>query len=67
MAYDFMYDNEKIVINEMSYCYASSAVSQCNGYWDSNLNWHDKKMKPEEAHVEDFIKEVEKKINKRGS
>ena len=53
MAYDFMYDDNKVVINEISYCYGPG-TRECLGYWDSNLNWHEKKMKPEEAHVEDW-------------
>lgn len=59
MAYDFMYNKDKVVINEISYCYMSSAVAKCEGYWDSNLNWHAQKMCPEEAHIEDFIKKIE--------
>ena len=62
MAYDFMYDNNKVVINEISYCYGPG-TRECKGYWDSNLNWHDKQMSPEEAHVEDFLEIVKKKVH----
>ena len=61
MAYDFMYDEDKVVINEMSYCYSAEAVGKCSGYWDNNLKWHEKQMMPQEAHVEDFLNEIKKK------
>lgn len=62
MAYDFMYWNNKVVINEISYCYGSG-TRECKGYWDSKLNWHDRQMSPEEAHVEDFLEIVKKKVH----
>ena len=61
MAYDFMYDEDKVVINEISYCYGPG-TRECKGYWDKDLNWHDRQMSPEEAHVEDFLEIVRKKV-----
>ena len=63
MAYDFMYDENKLVINEMSYCYSGEAVGKCKGYWDNNMNWIEKQMLPQEAHVEDFLEIVKKKVH----
>lgn len=62
MAYDLMYDKEKVVINEISYCYGPG-TRECKGYWDSKLNWHDRQMLPEEAHIEDFLETVKRKVN----
>ena len=63
MAYDFMYDGDKVVINEISYCYGPG-TRECEGYWDSNLKWHQQKMYPEEAHIEDFLEEVKRRSEK---
>lgn len=56
MAYDFLLDKTgKPLVNEISYCYLSSAVYECPGWWDRDLKWHPGHTWPEEAHVEDFI------------
>jgi hypothetical protein len=48
MSYDFLYDEDRNpVIVEMSYVFGSkfgSKVSECPGYWDSEMNWHEKQM-----------------------
>lgn len=60
MAYDFLLDEEgKPVINEMSYGYLDEAVFKCPGHWDQDLIWHEGNMWPEQAHIEDFVKEME--------
>ena len=62
MAYDIMYDNSRrLVINEISYCYVFKAVYGANGYWDANLDWHEEKMYPQDAMVQDLIKRIEEK------
>ena len=62
MAYDFLRDEENnILLTEISYGYADWAVHKCPGYWDRKLRWFEGHIWPEEAHVEDFIKLVEKK------
>jgi hypothetical protein len=59
MAYDFLTARDgSVLLNEISYCYMSSAVHECPGYWDRDLNWHSGHIWPEEAHVEDFVKEL---------
>lgn len=63
MAYDFLINNGKPIVNEMSYGYLDKAVYDCPGHWDNDLNWHEGNMWPEEAHVIDFIDEV-KNYNK---
>lgn len=60
MAYDFLYDTtEKLCVVEMSFGYQNIAVHDCPGHWDSNLNWHEGNMWPEEAHIIDFIHDIE--------
>lgn len=56
MAYDFLKNSkEEYLINEISYSYRSKPVEDCNGYWDKDLNFINKRISPEEAIVEDFI------------
>lgn len=59
MAYDFLFKEETPVINEISYTFASWAIHQCPGYWDSSLNWHNGQMWVEEAQIEDFLSEIQ--------
>jgi RimK-like ATP-grasp domain len=40
LAYDFVYENDKPLIIEVSYGYANEAYDPVQGYWDKNLNWH---------------------------
>jgi len=48
MAYDFIYDTDMHpVIIEISYVFGAtlgSKISDCPGYWDDKLNWHQKRM-----------------------
>jgi hypothetical protein len=55
VAIDGLRDGEKRVVGEVSYTYTSWAVHACPGHWDSELNWHEGKMWPEEAQVLDFM------------
>lgn len=61
MAFDFLFrgEGQEPVVVEVSYCYADWAVERCPGHWDSQLQWHEGHLWPEEAHVEDFLKRVE--------
>ena len=59
MAYDFLLDAQgQPLINEMSYGYVDTTVYRCPGHWDSSMRWHDGHMWPEEAHVIDFVNEI---------
>ena len=58
MAFDFLYKGGSPVVCEISYTFISSAVERCPGHWDSELNWHDGRMWPEEAQVADFMVQV---------
>ena len=56
MAYDFL-KNEKgePEFCEISYTYVSSAVHNCPGYWDAELNWHEGRYWPEHLHLMDAL------------
>jgi len=59
VAFDFIWDNEEPKIVEISYCFSmGSAYDDCPGYWDSNLNWHEKIVNPQYFMIEDFIEEL---------
>jgi len=59
LAFDFIYSAGKPLIVEISYAFAQGwAYDQCPGYWDKELNWHDKPINPQKFIVEDFIKQL---------
>lgn len=60
IAFDFVYDNHKPLIVEMSYGFAIEAYDFCEGYWDNNLNWYEGKFNPQEWMVEDLVSVIEK-------
>lgn len=42
MAYDFLYGPDgEIKFTEISYAFVDTAIHDCLGYWDSDLNWHE--------------------------
>ena len=61
MAFDILYSGpeQKPVIVEISYCYVDWMVQKCPGHWDSTLSWHEGPLWPEDAHVQDFLKQIE--------
>ena len=46
------------VVGEISYTYVSWMVQSCPGQWDRQLNWHEGRMWPEEAQIQDFLKRL---------
>lgn len=58
IAFDFVLDNGKPLIVEISYCYAIEAYDNCRGFWDQNMNWHEGRFNPQEWMVENLIKEM---------
>jgi len=60
MAFDFIEGKgSKPLIVEVSYCYVSSAVRDCQGYWDMNLQWHEGTIWPQDAILEDLLAEAQ--------
>lgn len=62
LAFDFIFDQyNEPRITEISYCYISKYVYTCPGYWDDKLNRHEGNIWPEDAILEDLIKELNSK------
>lgn len=58
-AFDFIFDKEKNPkIGEISYCYQSKAVYDCPGFWDKDMKWHEGHIWPEDAILEDLLREI---------
>jgi len=56
LAFDFVYDEQRQPrIVEVSFGYAPGPVHDCNGFWDTELNWHEGALWPEEAILHDLI------------
>jgi hypothetical protein len=57
-AIDGLWSGKQPVVGEISYTYASWAVHDCPGYWDTNMVWHEGHMWPEEAQIQDFVERL---------
>ena len=56
LAFDFLFNPQlEPLIGEISYCYMSSAVHACEGYWDHQGAWHPGHTWPEEAILKDIL------------
>lgn len=58
MAYDFLFNQNRPVIIEISYGFVDKIVKGCPGHWKPDVNWVPGPMWPEEAQVDDFIAEI---------
>lgn len=60
LAFDFLFrgSEREPVVGEISYAYVDWMVEMCPGHWDAGLNWHEGRLWPEEAHVEDFLARI---------
>lgn len=56
IAFDFVFDNDKPLIVEVSYGFAPKAYDKCEGYWDSDLVFHKEKIMPQFWMVQNMIK-----------
>lgn len=66
VAFDYIMDNLNIpLIIEMSYGFGVKGISKAPGYWDSNLQWHQELVSPQEWIIEDLIEDIECKCNKK--
>jgi glutathione synthase/RimK-type ligase-like ATP-grasp enzyme len=61
MAFDFVFTgmNQPMIL-EISYSYNAQAVHSCAGHWDTNLNWHEGSMWPQDAILIDLLDEIER-------
>ncbi len=46
IAYDFVLDNNKPLLIEISYGFANGGYDACVGYWDEQMNWHEGTFNP---------------------
>lgn len=59
VAFDFIYFNGTPLVVEISYCFTSLGVyEKCEGYWDSELNWHEGPFNPYGWMVDTLLKEM---------
>jgi len=57
MAYDFLYNEQKeLEICEISYTYVDSAVYNCPGYWDTDMQFHEGHFWPQFCVLQDALK-----------
>ena len=60
MAYDFVYQEGKPLVVEISYGFAVEGYDPCVGYWDRDMTWHEGKFNPYGWMVEDLMRSIEK-------
>ncbi|HNP33137.1 MAG TPA: hypothetical protein PKN96_07575 [Flavobacterium sp.] len=46
IAYDFVLDNDKPLLIEISYGFANAGYDACVGYWDEQMNWYEGTFNP---------------------
>ncbi|MFZ4455594.1 MAG: ATP-grasp domain-containing protein [Bacteroidales bacterium] len=57
LAFDFVYQNGKPLIVEISYGFALNGYDPCVGYWTSDMNWHEGSFNPQEWMIDLVLKE----------
>jgi hypothetical protein len=63
-AYDFIYsENGEPVIIELSCFFGTKGSSKCSGYWDRNLNFHEKSIEPSEWILRNLLKSDIENVN----
>lgn len=60
MAYDFVYQEGKPIVVEISYGFAVEGYDPCVGYWDKDMTWHEGKFNPYGWMVEDVLRSIER-------
>ena len=46
VAFDYVYQNEKPLVVEISYGFSAEVYDPCVGYWDKNMNWYEGRFNP---------------------
>jgi len=59
LAFDYVFDNGKPGLLEISYAFLQAGYRECPGYWDETLTWHEGAFIPEWFMIEDFIASLE--------
>jgi glutathione synthase/RimK-type ligase-like ATP-grasp enzyme len=60
LALDFVFDNGKPLVVEISFGFSMAGYDPCPGYWTKDLQWHEGKFNPYGWMVEDVLKSVSK-------
>jgi glutathione synthase/RimK-type ligase-like ATP-grasp enzyme len=60
LALDFVFDNGKPLVVEISFGFSMAGYDPCPGYWTKDLQWHEGKFNPYGWMVEDVLKSLEK-------
>lgn len=55
IAIDFVFNENKPLIVEISYCFAAAPYDNCVGYWTRDMQWHEGSFNPEAWMVEKII------------
>ena len=56
LAFDIIYDTERnLVILEVSSRFVAELVERCPGYWDRNLSFHEGRIWPQDAILDDVL------------
>lgn len=55
MAYDFVFQDGKPLVVEISYGFAIVGYDPCEGFWDREMNWHEGKFDPFGWMVDDLM------------
>ena len=56
VAFDFIYNNDKPLIIEMSYTFGTKGSSKCLGYYDKNYNFNETNFQPIDWIVDSLLK-----------
>ncbi|MEI7675407.1 MAG: hypothetical protein WCJ03_01390 [Bacteroidales bacterium] len=52
LALDYVYQNSKPLVVEISYGFAVAGYDRCVGYWTSDIDWHEGSFNPQEWMVD---------------
>lgn len=64
VGFDYVNDNGKPLIVEISYGFSPGGYEPCPGYWDKELNWHDGKFNPYGWMVDNLLIDIETSMRK---
>ena len=60
LALDFVFDNGKPLVVEISFGFSMAGYDPCPGYWTKDMQWHEGKFNPYGWMVEDVLKSIAK-------
>jgi glutathione synthase/RimK-type ligase-like ATP-grasp enzyme len=58
VAFDYVHDNGKPMLVEISYGFSPSGYDQCKGYWDRNLAWNEGNFNPYGWMIDNLISSI---------